>query len=857
MRLISARLQRVRQHGLLELDFGRGLTLIGGANEAGKSTVVEALHKALFLKATATGRGVDELRSQLHSGLPEVELVFDCAGQQWRLRKRFAGASGTCQLSSSSGLSLQGSSAETRLAELLRVSGPVEGRRIAQLPLRWAHLWVRQGEAGSDLLAQGADAYDLPRLVQQLQQGPAAEARNAAAQALESPLDRQVQGLLLQRLEQQFTATGKVRAGSPLAVAITRERDAHDALAQAEARLAALEASMEQLREINARLLAIEPLRQQLAAAEPLQRQRQSLQHLLNQQRALEQQRQADQRQLVQIEQALQQAQQALQSRKTSLDTAETQRQQLQQNLQRLTVLRDLAAVERERVQLQQHKAHFDALQQQASAVKAQLAQLPPITADQVRQLRQAEAQLAQLQARCQGMATTVDLLDADQTVHLAGQTLAVGRSVQLEQTAVLQVGPGTRLQISPGGGAAMAEAASQRQQADARLQALQQSLGLDDSDTAERLAQQRQALESELNNLRKTAATIPWAQLDEQLGALQPRRLRLDAALAALGAAPPDWSEPLPEELEQRQVTLRSELQRLEQQLTDGLQQRETLNQQLQRQQGEAGRLGGAIATTTSQLEQLQAQHGDATRLASQLTHLDEQIKATGAGADAAEQLARLQAEKETLLSQRGQQEQICRSLGALDPSAEVEQLQAAWDQAREERQAIERTATALQQLQRAFHGAQQQAASHYCAPLQMALRGYLEALVPGGAAEALLAFDPQQGFADLRLQRSRATFEFGQLSGGMREQLGAALRLALAEVLLGAYDGCLPLVLDDAFSNSDPQRQAGVLRMLERGVQQGVQILLFSCTPAAFAPLAARLGSRVNLGSAVDEES
>ena len=88
------------------------------------------------------------------------------------------------------------------------------------------------------------------------------------------------------------------------------------------------------------------------------------------------------------------------------------------------------------------------------------------------------------------------------------------------------------------------------------------------------------------------------------------------------------------------------------------------------------------------------------------------------------------------------------------------------------------------------------------------------------------------------------------------MREQLAAALRLSLAQLLLGAYDGCLPLVLDDAFSNSDPQRQAGVLRMLERGVQQGVQVLLFSCTPDAYGPLAARLGSSVILGPPRAEE-
>ena len=77
------------------------------------------------------------------------------------------------------------------------------------------------------------------------------------------------------------------------------------------------------------------------------------------------------------------------------------------------------------------------------------------------------------------------------------------------------------------------------------------------------------------------------------------------------------------------------------------------------------------------------------------------------------------------------------------------------------------------------------------------------------------------------------------------MREQLGAALRLALAEVLQGAYDGCLPLVFDDAFSNCDPQRLAGVRRMLARAVERGLQIVLFSCSPEAFMPLVEQIGA------------
>lgn len=116
MRLLDLTLRRVRRHRELQLAFSPGLTPVGGAHESGKSTLVEALHKGLFLKATATGRGVEELRSRLHPGRPEVEIGFEAAGQRWTLRKRFAGSSGTCQLSHGGGLNLSGAAAAEQLA---------------------------------------------------------------------------------------------------------------------------------------------------------------------------------------------------------------------------------------------------------------------------------------------------------------------------------------------------------------------------------------------------------------------------------------------------------------------------------------------------------------------------------------------------------------------------------------------------------------------------------------------------------------------------------------------------------------------------------------------------------------------
>ena len=49
MRLHSLHLRNYRIHQDLRISFDPSRTLIGGRNETGKSTLVEAAHRALFL----------------------------------------------------------------------------------------------------------------------------------------------------------------------------------------------------------------------------------------------------------------------------------------------------------------------------------------------------------------------------------------------------------------------------------------------------------------------------------------------------------------------------------------------------------------------------------------------------------------------------------------------------------------------------------------------------------------------------------------------------------------------------------------------------------------------------------------
>ena len=905
MRLLHASLRQVRLHQHLELRFDPHFTLLGGANEAGKSTVVEALHKVLFLRASATGRAVDELRSRLHSGLPEIAVGFEAAGARWELRKRFSGASGTCQLGSDGGVALQGAAAEEQLARLLGVEGPIEGRRHGQLPQRWGHLWVRQGESGSNLLAGPGEAYDLKSLVQQLQQ------RGAAA-ALESPLDRLVGEQLQARLDLQFTATGKVKAGSPLAEARQRCQEAQAALEQAQGHRAELESAMEQLQRIGARLQAIDSaerprlrrasqlagqLRLRQAQIGPLQQQFAQLELALAEQQALQQQglnleaqQQAWQQQLASLleEQATHQA--GCRAGELALLELDGQQRELAGRLELAQQLLDLASLEEEARQLNAHQQQFEQLQRDAQLCKQRLLELAPIDQETVRALRQAEQQLAQAHARSQAMATAVALLDADQSVSVGGQPLLPGETLQLSRAAELSIGSGVRLRISPGGGKANLEAAEALEARAQSLLNLQQQAGVDSSEAAEQIAGQRQELERELARLRQAAGAIPWSRLSEQIGALEPRRERLlrhlerhrqlRQAIAQEGGLPDQreglesWLDTLRHQSSQaglRRQQVDAGLQASRQQLADRI----AACSQLERQLAE---LGGSLAPLKQRQLALEKLHGTQAALAAELEHRRQelQIQAGELGelkgslrellpeASAASRpdhgkenwvdnwiealIQQLDAEKDGLLTSRGQNEQLCLSLSVEDPAAAVEQCLARLESAQGEREAIERQTLALQILQSLFHRARQEFSQRYREPLEEAIGPYLEDL-GSRDQQVRLDFDPKRGFGDFELQQGIQRYGFEQLSGGMREQLATALRLALAEVLLPGYDGCLPLIFDDAFTNSDPRRLGGLHRMLGRGLAKGAQIILLSCNPADYQEFATKNGSVITL--------
>jgi DNA repair exonuclease SbcCD ATPase subunit len=905
MRLLHCRVQNVRLHGDLPLHFDPGLTLIGGANESGKSTLVEALHRTLFLKASAAGAPVEALRSRHHPGHPTVELGFEAAGDRWTLAKRFSGSSGSVVLRSERGEVLSGPAAEERLASLLGVGETLGGKQVGRLPMRWAHLWVPQGSSGDNLLNREASSYDLETLIERL------EANGGAA--LQSSHDQWVANQLDTILADTFTARkGDVRRQSPLGIARQAAAQAEATVAEAQARLAAFETASNDLAQLeerlewlrNTTLPALEQRRQGLRQAEgrcqqlrhrlalrsqelePLRLRHQALQErstrLAEVTGAVHQgqgQLQAVRSRVAETSQQLEALAAERQRALANRDGLAQQRQALEQRGQLVARLLQGARLASERQQLRGALEQQRRQRELRGALQRQLAALPAVDEARVRRLRSLERAAGEARVRLESLAAGVELIHGDQAVLLDGRPLLPGQKVRLTEVAELQLGPGVKVRLSPGGGQGLAEGQGTLRRAEQAFQSALAALGLDDLEAAEAVALQRQGLlqrlageaggqageGGELSGAGEGAATLErrleaidddWNGLQRELAALaevrhqEEERDPIPSDLQALEQmhrqlqqtyhltkVPFRQAEQELEGLGQRQEALRTSLEaarRREAPLETEIQLMGRRQAELLADQASPEALQQLVADGDASLR---AAAADLERLRNELAALEaEGGPAVLEGLD--QEIARLQEECLTLTASGGAAQQRCEAIASGDPHAALEQAQAALETAQADLQSLGRLCEAQQVLRQLFSEAQADLSNRYSEPLARAVEAYLDPLLSAGGG-CRLRCEPGGGFSGLQLSRGGEYFDFAALSGGMREQLGAALRLAMADVLKDAHGGCLPLVFDDAFTYSDPTRVALVRGMLQRAVARGLQVILLTCSPDDYAGL------------------
>jgi DNA repair exonuclease SbcCD ATPase subunit len=897
MRLLSLTVRNYRVHKEFTATFDPSRNLIGGPNESGKSTLAEAAHRALFLRAKTGGKTQKEMVSTRHLGDPEVALTFEAAGTTWELEKRFAGTTkGSTRLTRSGATPLKDDEAETRLAELLRSETASGGGAAKLLPTLWSHLWVWQGSSGEDPSGHASDHKDT--LVQRLQQ-------DGLAAVMQSATDQRVRERIAARYDELFTTTGKPKAGSPPEVAriqlveaesiVTRARETANRLEQAAAEH---ERAEKEIAEADAILPGLRTQKTatdtKLAEVSQLRRQEDTQQHAWQAATTLTKQLAENDTAIRRLRAQADQSRESLtpaERMEASLVAAETEALELSRAAEatqrqkadaiRLTRLRhdfataSIAAFEKaaDHQRLATRVLEAEQLRTEIARQQDVLSQLPALAAKDLEALRKLDRSASQAEASLSAMATGIELLTTDLAVTLDGQPLATGEARTLTDAGELAIGPNTRLRIRPGGGTSLADARLQQDNSRRALDAALERHALRDLDHATAVLQQRQTLAQQIAQLETRWKALGGETLATELAAaataLEAAKAELQRRLTAADSpTQPDTHEAARQlratlqqaldDEEKAEATVRHHAGQLRERS-------ETAASNLQTHRDQTAQARQSLRDLETKLQVLQETHGEApAREAALLQARTSEQSATDLLAATRAALAALTpdllaADLERFTRAITQQETRRREAenlrlvardrltldGSTDPQAELSHALARHAAALESHVSQQRRARAIEQLHQLFSSSREAIDRALVQPLADRISGYLQCLF-GPAAQVRVNLS-DTGIEGLELLRpDDSTFNFQTLSGGAREQVAAAVRLAMAEILAADHDGCLPVLFDDAFAYTDPDRVQSLQRMLNLAALRGLQVIVLTCTPndySAFGAFETRL--------------
>lgn len=853
----------------LELsDFADGLNLFVAPNEAGKSTVTEAIRAAFFERYKSSS--VSGLRPWSDSSAtPSVEIEFELGGKSARLSKAFLGKK-RCQLIID-GRNLDGTEAEDHLGELLGFSFAGRGGSSAEHMGIPGLLWIKQGSSHELAKAVGFASDHLSNALGDSLGELAATNGDDVIKAVEvernqllTPSTEVPRGAYAEALKRRSELNEKLEA---LRSEIDAYRTAVDRLAtlrrdhrrDGEARpwldlreqLAQAQAKLDDATGLADRRTAHELLLKQAAAQ--VVAVRQQLQLMERDEEALtlrEANLEAAQSKLIKAQGLLQ----AWEPRYAEATLASTKARK------RLVAARQVAVWQAQEKFVADLTTRLQALQRSQSQAQLKQEELTQLQAEalslalpsvELKQLREGTDRLRTAQAKLDAVSTALEFeLEPSAKVRVAGaEVTGAERLTVVARTSIDIEGLG-RITVLPGGEDLQSLIGDRDRQRD-ELTALLQSLGVANlaaAEARERLHAQRLAEAKAATSVLAAHAPDGLVSLEADVAALSTRLTEARQSLEALTLAVEGETSSVPvSQAESDESSARITLDDASTQLNEAKLAVSEANALVSAAQDE---LAAAKATLSDPLradKKAVASQALTDALAHETTaraHVDalaEQLRTLNVSV-LQQDVERFELSAKQLEAAHGQRAgEIIRLEAELEAKGALGLEEVAADKQRELEEVgrrcaeLERRAKALSHLWKLLIEKRSTLARRLRAPLQRHLSHYLQILFPGSSIE--VSEDLSPGRITRVGTNGAETGEFEELSVGAREQMGVVARLAYADLLREAGKPTL-LILDDALVHTDKDRLDQMKRVLYDAASRH-QILVFSCHPQAWQDL------------------
>jgi DNA repair exonuclease SbcCD ATPase subunit len=891
MEFIKATIKNYRVHKEQVVDFNSNLTLVGGDNEKGKSTIAEAIYRALFLKADGQSEAIEGMKSTKHlGGDPEVELVFRSNGKVFTLSKKF-GKKGSVTLSEPSMTTLSGDGAETMLGEIIKSKTGIQANTFKS-SVKWPLLWVWQSKSGDNPVGMIGESKD--RLMNKLQS-------LGAAAVLSSELDMKISDKFSELNAKNYGNKGVLKVGSDLKIA-------QDALNEVSLLYNAAKDKVESLQDASDKYENLKTdLLNELDANKAIKDEKIELENRIktlsdlatkkviqdakyNEVKAKYDLLVQTQAQIVRIETNIEQITSKVEPSRKSLNETkanfESNLSSIKESNVEIKSMRNNELLYRNTIDLcnafkaivtdKSTLAEFIKVKKQVDGYKlklqeqqSELSQLLNVTKKDITNLTMVQGKLDVAKAKFEAIATSFEVISSAEVVLVDGVQQAIGKKVNFDQKFEIQVGANTKISITPGGGASLSNAKSEYKQLVQDFEMGLFALGFKTLLEASTTLRQTEVIQSGIETTKSLLKGLNADNVDEKIEQLENQistnNISFNQKAERYGIQVLDFDENnYTEKLASNDSLLKDLLDNLKVAtgIVDNLtRENEELDVQIQALETKLIDDKNKLMEGQQHLNIIFQQEESKEVLAVKILSAEQNLKEESAAlsmiktkienqvpgsveSDEARLLRSLEISDENLsqlkVSQARLEAQLTTS-GSENPYENLNKLEAKLKIADDTSKAALKKAKAIQLLNDLFTEEQQQLANKLTQPLANKINEYL-LLLFGGTVKVSIVQEAGE-FKEFLISRDgKEAYSFESLSGGTKEQFSAAIRLAMAEVLSADFDNKLPVVFDDAFTNSDKGRIRKIQPMLDLAARHGLQVIVLTCHPEAYASLGAK---------------